>query len=166
MAKLSMGLFLLRVVQVRWHKVALWSAVGITTTTSVVLTVMLWTQTTPTRLSWDPLRTVGRWNFQIQPLSVGLGGRILSLNSCIMMKILILVFSLVQPLRFLFRNLSLAVHLVVENASARKDDARQRHELGCYVSPHPQPSLFHTSKPNALIVQEHVALQEPSCYHD
>lgn len=74
MAKLSMGLFLLRVVQVRWHKLALWGAVVITTTTSVVLAVMLWTQTTPTRLSWDPLRTVGKWNFQIQPLSVGLGG--------------------------------------------------------------------------------------------
>ncbi|KAI1373122.1 hypothetical protein F4677DRAFT_430311 [Hypoxylon crocopeplum] len=73
MAKLSMGLFLLRVVQVRWHKIALWAAVIITVTTSIILTIMLWNQTTPIKASWDVLRTPGKWNFQIQPLSVGLG---------------------------------------------------------------------------------------------
>ncbi|KAI1446006.1 hypothetical protein F5Y02DRAFT_87288 [Annulohypoxylon stygium] len=73
MAKLSMGLFLLRVVQVRWHKIALWVAVVITTTTSTALTIMLWNQTTPTKASWDPLRTPGTWNIRIQPMSVGLG---------------------------------------------------------------------------------------------
>ncbi|KAI1097389.1 hypothetical protein F4804DRAFT_327773 [Jackrogersella minutella] len=73
MAKLSMGLFLLRVVQTRWHKIALWTAVVITTTTSVALTIMLWNQTTPIKTSWDPLRTPGKWNIQIQPMSVGLG---------------------------------------------------------------------------------------------
>lgn len=74
MAKLSMGLFLLRVVQVKWHKVALLFAVAVTVTTSCVLVVMLWNQTTPIKASWDPLRTPGKWNFKIQPLSVGLGG--------------------------------------------------------------------------------------------
>jgi energy-converting hydrogenase Eha subunit A len=69
-----MGLFLIRVVQVKWHKVALWIAVVITITTSIALTIMLWNQTTPIRASWDPLRTPGIWNYQIQPLSVGLGG--------------------------------------------------------------------------------------------
>ncbi|KAI0008352.1 hypothetical protein F4779DRAFT_587347 [Xylariaceae sp. FL0662B] len=73
MAKLSMGLFLLRVVQVRWHKVALWFAVIVTSATSVALTIMLWNQTTPIKASWDPLRTPGKWNIQIQPMSVGLG---------------------------------------------------------------------------------------------
>ncbi|KAI1388107.1 uncharacterized protein F4822DRAFT_408610 [Hypoxylon trugodes] len=73
MAKLSMGLFLLRVVQVRWHKIALWTAVIITTATSIALTIMLWNQTTPRKASWDPLRTPGTWNIRIQPLSVGLG---------------------------------------------------------------------------------------------
>ncbi|KAI0377386.1 hypothetical protein F5Y04DRAFT_264557 [Hypomontagnella monticulosa] len=73
MAKLSMGLFLLRVVQVRWHKIALWTAVTITVATSIALTIMLWNQTTPIKASWDPLRTPGVWNIQIQPLSVGLG---------------------------------------------------------------------------------------------
>ncbi|KAI1451476.1 hypothetical protein F4805DRAFT_95870 [Annulohypoxylon moriforme] len=73
MAKLSMGLFLLRVVQVKWHKIALWVAVVITTATSIALTVMLWNQTTPIKASWDPLRTPGTWNIRIQPMSVGLG---------------------------------------------------------------------------------------------
>lgn len=70
-----MGLFLLRVVQVRWHKIALWTAVTITILTSVILTTMLWTQTTPVKASWDVLRTPGIWHFHIQPLSVGLGGK-------------------------------------------------------------------------------------------
>ena len=76
MAKLSMGLFLLRVVQVKWHKIALWTAVVITVTTSIVLTIMLWNQSSPRKASWDPLRTPGKWNFKIQPLSVGLGGNL------------------------------------------------------------------------------------------
>jgi hypothetical protein len=74
MAKLSMGLFLLRVVQVKWHKMALWALIFITCTTSAILTVMLWNQSSPRKASWDPLRTKGTWNFHIQPLSVGLGG--------------------------------------------------------------------------------------------
>ncbi|KAI1341337.1 hypothetical protein F5Y15DRAFT_414451 [Xylariaceae sp. FL0016] len=73
MAKLSMGLFLLRVVQLRWHKIALWAAVVVTSATSIALTIMLWNQTTPVKASWDPLRTPGKWNIKIQPLSVGLG---------------------------------------------------------------------------------------------
>ncbi|KAH8666490.1 hypothetical protein BX600DRAFT_274370 [Xylariales sp. PMI_506] len=73
MAKLSMGFFLLRVVQVKWHKLALWAAVVVTSATSTALTIMLWNQTTPIRASWDPLRTPGKWNIQIQPMSVGLG---------------------------------------------------------------------------------------------
>ncbi|KAI3321121.1 hypothetical protein HD806DRAFT_504670 [Xylariaceae sp. AK1471] len=73
MAKLSMGLFLLRVVQVRWHKIALWTAVAATAITSIILATLLWNQSTPRKASWDPLRTPGKFNIQIQPLSVGLG---------------------------------------------------------------------------------------------
>ncbi|CAJ2504665.1 Uu.00g120590.m01.CDS01 [Anthostomella pinea] len=73
MAKLSMGLFLLRVVQARWHKIALWGAVVVTSATSIALTIMLWNQSTPVKASWDPLRTPGTWDIQIQPMSVGLG---------------------------------------------------------------------------------------------
>lgn len=75
LAKLSMGLFLLRVVQLRWQKISLWALVIITAGTSSALTIMLWNQTTPIKASWDPLRTPGKWNIQIQPMSIGLGGR-------------------------------------------------------------------------------------------
>ncbi len=74
MAKLSMGFFLLRVVQLRGQKIALWVLITVTAGTSFALTVMLWNQTTPRKTSWDPLRTPGQWNIQIQPMSVGLGG--------------------------------------------------------------------------------------------
>lgn len=74
MAKLSMGFFLLRVVQLRGQKIALWVLITVTAGTSFALTVMLWNQTTPVKASWDPLRTPGTWNIQIQPMSVGLGG--------------------------------------------------------------------------------------------
>ncbi|KAK0706177.1 hypothetical protein B0T26DRAFT_444813 [Lasiosphaeria miniovina] len=74
MAKLSMGFFLLRVVQLRGQKAALWLLIVVTAGTSFALVVMLWNQTTPRKASWDPLRTPGKWNIQIQPMSVGLGG--------------------------------------------------------------------------------------------
>lgn len=74
MAKLSMGFFLLRVVQLRGQKIALWVLIAVTAGTSIALTIMLWNQTTPVKMSWDPLRTSGKWNIQIQPMSVGLGG--------------------------------------------------------------------------------------------
>ncbi|KAK0614370.1 hypothetical protein B0T14DRAFT_570311 [Immersiella caudata] len=74
MAKLSMGFFLLRVVQLRGQKIALWLLIIVTSGTSIALVVMLWNQTTPIKASWDPLRTPGKWNIQIQPMSVGLGG--------------------------------------------------------------------------------------------
>lgn len=74
MAKLSMGFFLLRVVQVRAQKAALWILIIVTAGTSIALAVMLWNQTTPRKASWDPLRTPGVWNIQIQPMSIGLGG--------------------------------------------------------------------------------------------
>jgi len=73
LSKLSMAFFLLRVVQLRGQKIALWILVGITAATSFALAVMLWNQTTPRKASWDPLRTPGQWNIQIQPMSVGLG---------------------------------------------------------------------------------------------
>ncbi|KAK0718987.1 hypothetical protein B0T21DRAFT_404330 [Apiosordaria backusii] len=74
LAKLCMGFFLLRVVQLKGQKLVLWFLIVVTVATSVTLVVMLWNQTTPRKASWDVLRTPGEWNIQIQPMSVGLGG--------------------------------------------------------------------------------------------
>jgi len=81
LAKLSMGFFLLRVVQLRGQKITIWILIAITSGTSATLVVMLWNQTTPRKTSWDPLRTPGTWNIQIQPMSVGLGGTLAGLLS-------------------------------------------------------------------------------------
>ncbi|KAK4152565.1 hypothetical protein C8A00DRAFT_16116 [Chaetomidium leptoderma] len=72
-AKFSMGFFLLRVVPLKSHKVAVWLLLFITAATSIALPIMLWNQTTPVQASWDVLRTPGTWNFNIQPFAVGLG---------------------------------------------------------------------------------------------
>lgn len=136
MAKLSMGLFLLRVVQVRWQRIALWAAVLVTISTSVALTIMLWNQTDPVKASWDPLRTPGKWNIKIQPMSVGLGGTLPWSRRHLAKGQLADVFkcSLVQHLRLLLRHLPVVIYLVVEDAPAGEDHARQRHESRRHVS--------------------------------
>ncbi|KAI1764505.1 hypothetical protein GGR53DRAFT_530636 [Hypoxylon sp. FL1150] len=60
-------------IQARWHNIALWTAVVITSATSIALTIMLWNQTPPVKTSWDVLYTPGTWILQIQPMSIGLG---------------------------------------------------------------------------------------------
>ncbi|KAK4186509.1 hypothetical protein QBC35DRAFT_412650 [Podospora australis] len=72
-SKLCMGFFLLRVVQLKGQKAALWILIIVTVGTSATLIVMLWNQTTPRKASWDPLRTMGVWNLDILPMNVGLG---------------------------------------------------------------------------------------------
>lgn len=139
MAKLSMGLFLLRVVQTRWHKIALWGAVIVTTTTSIALTIMLWNQSTPIKMSWDPLRTPGVWNIQIQPLSVGLGGNSASFCRLAEFKsnktrLLTLRYSMVQRLRFLLRYFPLVIYPITSHVSARKAYAGWRDESWSDVS--------------------------------
>lgn len=74
MAKLSLGVFLLRVVQMKAQKAALWVLNIVTAATSTALVIMVWNQTTPVKTSWDPLRTPGTWNIEIKPMGVGLGG--------------------------------------------------------------------------------------------
>ncbi|KAG7293557.1 hypothetical protein NEMBOFW57_003610 [Staphylotrichum longicolle] len=73
MAKLSLGVFLLRVVQMKAQKAALWVLNIVTAATSTALVIMVWNQTTPVKTSWDPLRTPGTWNIEIKPMGVGLG---------------------------------------------------------------------------------------------
>jgi hypothetical protein len=74
LSKISMGLFLLRVVQLTWHKIAITSLLIITTGTSMTLIIMVWNQTDPINASWDPIRVKGIWKLDLQPLGVGLGG--------------------------------------------------------------------------------------------
>ncbi len=130
-AKLSMGLFLLRVVQLRWHKISLWILIGVTGATSTTLIILLWNQTTPVKTSWDPIRTPGFFRIQILPVSVGLGGAYTCLSSCIqvqIIKILTWPYSVVERVRFLLRRLSMVMHMVPTDAAKGEVHACSRHE--------------------------------------
>lgn len=74
-AKVSLGLFLLRIVVERWHKIALWVVTVLTLAVSMVVSVLFWTQCIPIRSLYDP-RVSGKCTFGIAPFSVLLGGSI------------------------------------------------------------------------------------------
>lgn len=147
LAKLSMGFFLLRVVQLRGQKITIWILIAITSGTSATLVAMLWNQTTPRKTSWDPLRTPGKWNIQIQPMSVGLGG---TLVSCAHRGRAVLTSRrMVQCLRLLLCHISVAFHLVSADAATGKDLAGQRNELGRHVCCSPPPTSHNTDRNSA-----------------
>lgn len=131
LAKLSMGFFLLRVVQLRGQKITIWILIAITSGTSATLVAMLWNQTTPRKTSWDPLRTPGKWNIQIQPMSVGLGGTLVSCSH--RGRAVLTSRRMVQCLRLLLCHISLDFHLVSADATTGKDLVGQRNELGRHV---------------------------------
>ncbi|KAK5659586.1 hypothetical protein OQA88_788 [Cercophora sp. LCS_1] len=71
-AKVSLGLFLLRIVVKTWHMVLLWAVSIITLLVSMVVAVLFWTQCLPPRALYDP-RVQGTCNFGIAPFSMLLG---------------------------------------------------------------------------------------------
>lgn len=71
-AKVSLGLFLLRIVIKTWHRVALWIASIGLLVVSVVVAVLFWTQCLPPRALYDP-RVQGKCSFGIAPFSLLLG---------------------------------------------------------------------------------------------
>lgn len=73
-AKVSLGLFLLRIVVERWQKIVLWVASLGTLVVSVIVGVLFWTQCLPPRALYDP-RVKGTCSFGIAPFSLLLGGR-------------------------------------------------------------------------------------------
>ncbi len=129
MAKLSLGFFLLRVVQMKAQKAALWVLIFVTAATSIALVIMLWNQTTPVKASWDPLRTQGTWNIQIKPMSVGLGGMCRAIVGRLSISLTMSVTdSMVERLRLFLRHFPLVVHLGAADASSREDCACWRDE--------------------------------------
>jgi hypothetical protein len=73
-AKVSLGLFLLRIVVEQWQKVALWVASVAILAISLVVGVLFWTQCLPPRALYDP-RVKGKCLFGIAPFSLLLGGK-------------------------------------------------------------------------------------------
>ena len=72
-AKLSLGLFLARIVMEAWHKVAIWIVMGSLMAVSILTAIMFWTQCLPSASIYDP-RVKGKCNIKITPFAILLGG--------------------------------------------------------------------------------------------
>ncbi|KAL3477959.1 hypothetical protein BJX99DRAFT_256929 [Aspergillus californicus] len=71
-AKLSLGIFLLRIVVKRWHRISIWVSMVSLSVVSVVTAIIFWTQRLPSRSIYDP-RVPGRANIEVTPFSILLG---------------------------------------------------------------------------------------------
>ncbi|CAM1502522.1 Fc.00g045060.m01.CDS01 [Cosmosporella sp. VM-42] len=71
-AKVSLGLFLVRIVMETWHKVAIWLAMGSLMAVSVLTAIVLWVQCIPSASVYDP-RVKGVCHIAISPIAITLG---------------------------------------------------------------------------------------------
>lgn len=76
-AKISLGIFLLRIVVEQWHRISIWISMVSLAMVSVLTAVLLWTQKSPSRATYDP-RVQGRVVVAITPFSILLGSESLS----------------------------------------------------------------------------------------
>ncbi|KAK7427020.1 hypothetical protein QQZ08_006447 [Neonectria magnoliae] len=73
-AKVSLGLFLLRIVVQLWHKIVIWLAMASLMIISIVTAAILWTQCVPAKKIYDPLRTPeGSCDIPVIPIAILLG---------------------------------------------------------------------------------------------
>ncbi|KAK3934266.1 hypothetical protein QBC46DRAFT_83709 [Diplogelasinospora grovesii] len=71
-AKLSLGLFLLRIVVETWHRVAIWIASASLLLVSVMTAIVFWIQCLPSQSIFDP-RVPGHCIIEVEPFSILLG---------------------------------------------------------------------------------------------
>ena len=79
-AKISLGIFLLRIVVEQWHRISIWISMVSLAMVSVLTAVLLWTQKSPSRATYDP-RVQGRVVVAITPFSILLGSEFVSIGS-------------------------------------------------------------------------------------
>ncbi|KAF4468501.1 hypothetical protein FALBO_4618 [Fusarium albosuccineum] len=68
-AKWSLGLFLLRIVEARWHKIAIWLSVACLMGASISTCFVFWLQCSPPKYLWDR-RIPGRCHIDSTPISM------------------------------------------------------------------------------------------------
>lgn len=71
-AKLSLGIFLLRIVVKQWHRISIWISMISLFIVSVVTAIVLWVQRLPSQSIYDP-RVPGNTVIPVTPVSVLLG---------------------------------------------------------------------------------------------
>ena len=72
-AKLSLCLFLLRIVVKKWHRLSIWAAMISLSIISMVTAVVLWIQRVPSKSIYDA-RVTGHSIVSVTPFSILLGG--------------------------------------------------------------------------------------------
>ncbi|KAL5356689.1 hypothetical protein BJX96DRAFT_162619 [Aspergillus floccosus] len=72
LAKVSLGIFLLRIVVVKWHRVSIWISIVSLSMVSVMTAIIFWTQRIPSNSIYDP-RVPGRTVVHVTPFSILLG---------------------------------------------------------------------------------------------
>lgn len=73
LAKISLGIFLYRVVIKTWHKIAILIAMVELSASSILVAIVVWVQCLPSKHIWDPFRTPGKCSVPITPPSILLG---------------------------------------------------------------------------------------------
>lgn len=69
-AKWSLGLFLLRLVNRTWHKIAIWISMGVLMGASISTCFVFWLQCTPPRYLWDRRIPGGYCQIDSTPVSM------------------------------------------------------------------------------------------------
>jgi hypothetical protein len=76
LSKVSLGLLLLRLTVIKWHKVSIWVVMGCLMADSVATLVAFWLQCKPPRAVFDlELRPTSDCSMDITPAAVTLGGK-------------------------------------------------------------------------------------------
>jgi hypothetical protein len=133
-AKLSLGIFLLRIVLKPWHRISIWVSMVSLSLVSVVTAIIFWIQRLPSNSIYDP-RVPGRTVVAVTPFSVWLGCmpfRTLPSPSSIPLIILI-IYSMVCGGRLLLRDSAMDIHLGAEHEVQGEDDDRYQFELRIHV---------------------------------
>ncbi|KAK7959209.1 uncharacterized protein PG986_004063 [Apiospora aurea] len=73
LAKISLALFLLRIVVVSWHKIAIWTSIISLSIISTSVSVVLWTQCRPVNKIWNRERVEGICDTPLTPVATTLG---------------------------------------------------------------------------------------------
>jgi hypothetical protein len=74
-AKWSLGLFLLRIVQQTWQKVAIWAALSLLMGASISCLFCFWFQCSPPAYLWDRTIPGGKFDVDQLPISIILGSK-------------------------------------------------------------------------------------------
>lgn len=75
-SKWSLGLFLLRLTVIKWHKTTIWAVMGVLLADSIATVVAFWLQCSPPRAIFDlNLRPTAICDWDITPVAVLLGGK-------------------------------------------------------------------------------------------